>query len=195
MEDKNTMPYEKKWYLIHTYSGYEKKVKTDLEKRVESLGLTDRVFRILVPEEEVIEEKRGKQVSVFKKIFPSYVMVEMRSTKEIVERGLNYRVDSEAWYVIRNTNGVTGFVGVGSDPIPMTDEEVQRIMNLISRKSQNMLNLNVGDVVNIKEGSFEGVQGKILDIDYNNQTLKVEVSTLGRLLSVDINADMVEKEN
>ena len=115
--------YEKKWYIIHTYSGYEKKVATDLEKRIESLNLTDRVFRILVPEEEVLEEKRGKMVKVPRKLFPSYVMVEMLSVKEENELGLGYRVDSEAWYVIRNTNGVTGFVGVGSDPIPLSDQE------------------------------------------------------------------------
>ena len=118
----------KKWYIIHTYSGYEKKVTTDLEKRIESLNLTDRVFRILVPEEEVLEEKRGKMVKVPRKLFPSYVMVEMLSVKEENELGLGYRVDSEAWYVIRNTNGVTGFVGVGSDPIPLSDREAEDLL-------------------------------------------------------------------
>ena len=114
---------ERKWYIIHTYSGYEKKVKADLEKRVVTLNLTDRVFRILVPEEEIMEEKRGKMVKVPRKLFPGYVMVEMLSKREENDLGLGYRVDSDAWYVIRNTNGVTGFVGVGSDPIPLSDEE------------------------------------------------------------------------
>ena len=123
--------YEKKWYIIHTYSGYEKKVATDLEKRVASLNLTDRVFRILVPEEEVMEEKRGKMVKVPRKLFPSYVMVEMLSVREENELGLGYRVDSEAWYVIRNTNGVTGFVGIGSDPIPLSDEEADNLLSMI----------------------------------------------------------------
>ena len=120
--------YEKKLYIIHTYSGYEKKVAADLEKRIESLDLTDRVFRILVPEEEVLEEKRGKQVKVSRKLFPSYVMIEMLSVKEENELGLGYRVDSDAWYVIRNTNGVTGFVGIGSDPIPLSDEEASDLL-------------------------------------------------------------------
>ena len=125
---ENEIIYEKKWYIIHTYSGYEKKVAADLEKRIESLDLTDKVFRILVPEEEVLEEKRGKQVKVSRKLFPSYVMIEMLSVKEENELGLGYRVDSDAWYVIRNTNGVTGFVGVGSDPIPLSDEEASNLL-------------------------------------------------------------------
>ena len=123
--------YEKKWYIIHTYSGYEKKVATDLEKRVASLNLTDRVFRILVPEEEVMEEKRGKMVKVPRKLFPSYVMVEMLSVREENELGLGYRVDSEAGYVTRNTNGVTGIVGIGSDPIPLADEEADNLLSMI----------------------------------------------------------------
>ena len=125
---------EKKWYIIHTYSGYEKKVKADLEKRVVTLNLTDRVFRILVPEEEIMEEKRGKMVKVPRKLFPGYVMVEMLSKKEENDLGLGYRVDSDAWYVIRNTNGVTGFVGVGSEPTPMEDSEVLSLFKKIGLK-------------------------------------------------------------
>lgn len=193
--ENNEVAYKKKWYLIHTYSGYEKKVKTDLEKRVESLGLKDRVFRILVPEEEVKEEKRGKQVTVFRKLFPSYVMIEMRSTEEIVENGLNYRVDSEAWYIIRNTNGVTGFVGVGSDPIPMSDEEVERIMNLINIKpSINESNLKIGDNVIVTEGVFKDVHAKVIETNKEVSKIKIELETLGRLVSVDIDSSQVKKE-
>ncbi|WP_067142056.1 transcription termination/antitermination protein NusG [Oceanivirga salmonicida] len=185
---------EKRWFLIHTYSGYEKKVKIDLEKRVESLGLSDRVFRIIVPEEEVQEEKRGKLVTVFKKIYPSYVMVELNCVKELVEgNGLIYRVDSEAWYIIRNTNGVTGFLGVGSDQIPMSDEEVDRVMSLISNKKlDTTLSFKVGDIVLIKEGAFKGEHGKVLEIDKNFEKVKVEVSTLGRNLPVEVNAKFLE---
>lgn len=194
--EENEIKYEKRWFLIHTYSGYEKKVKADLEKRVESLGLTDRVFRILVPEEEVQEEKRGKLVTVLRKIYPSYVMVEMRSNIEIVDNHLNYRVDSEAWYVIRNTNGVTGFLGVGSDSIPMTDDEVEKVMKLISRKvSVKYTNINIGDTVLIKDGAFKGMQAKVLDIDKEASKIKLEINTLGRLVAVDLNINMVEKEN
>ncbi|WP_068267476.1 transcription termination/antitermination protein NusG [Caviibacter abscessus] len=193
--ENNEVAYKKKWYLIHTYSGYEKKVKTDLEKRVESLGLKDRVFRILVPEEEIKEEKRGKQVTVFRKLFPSYVMIEMRSTEEIVENGLNYRVDSEAWYIIRNTNGVTGFVGVGSDPIPMSDEEVDRIMNLINVKSNvHDNNLKVGDNVIVTDGVFKDVHAKVIETNKEVSKIKIELETLGRLVSVDIDSSHVKKE-
>lgn len=185
---------EKRWFLIHTYSGYEKKVKIDLEKRVESLGLTDRVFRIIVPEEEVQEEKRGKMVTVLRKIYPSYVMVEMNCVQEIVEgNGLIYRVDSEAWYIIRNTNGVTGFLGVGSDQIPMTEEEVERVMALMSKKSLGSdILFKVGDSVLIKEGAFEGEYGKVLEINKETAKVKVEVSTLGRNLPIEVNAKDLE---
>ena len=143
--------YEKKWYIIHTYSGYEKKVATDLEKRIQSLNLTDRVFRVLVPEEEVLEEKRGKMVKVPRKLFPSYVMIEMLSVKEENELGLGYRVDSDAWYVIRNTNGVTGFVGVGSDPIPLSDEEASELLAKVGietneeQKTLYKIDFEIGD--------------------------------------------------
>ena len=151
---EDEVAYEKKWYIIHTYSGYEKKVAADLEKRIESLDLTDRVFRILVPEEEVLEEKRGKMVKVPRKLFPSYVMIEMLSVREENELGLGYRVDSDAWYVIRNTNGVTGFVGVGSDPIPLSDEEATDLLSKIGididgeEKAPRLdINFKVGEVV------------------------------------------------
>ena len=102
----------RKWFMIHTYSGYEKKVKTDLEQKVETLGLGEIVSNILVPEEENIEIVRGKKKSVFRKLFPGYVMLEMEATREENENGINFKVDPDVWYIIRNTNGVTGFVGV-----------------------------------------------------------------------------------
>ena len=181
--------YEKKWYIIHTYSGYEKKVATDLEKRVASLNLTDRVFRILVPEEEVMEEKRGKMVKVPRKLFPSYVMVEMLSVREENELGLGYRVDSEAWYVIRNTNGVTGFVGIGSDPIPLSDEEADNLLSMIgisddSKPKKFNIELEVGDHVIIKNESFLNQEAEISEIDYEHGRVKVMLEFFGRVTSV-----------
>ena len=176
--------YEKKWYIIHTYSGYEKKVAADLEKRIESLDLTDRVFRILVPEEEVLEEKRGKMVKVPRKLFPSYVMIEMRSVREENELGLGYRVDSDAWYVIRNTNGVTGFVGVGSDPIPLSDEEASDLLAKVGMDVDGEsaprigIDFKVGEVVAIRGGSFDGQQGEISEIDYEHGKVKVMLEVL-----------------
>ena len=191
---------KKKWYIIHTYSGYEKKVATDLEKRIESLDLTDRVFRILVPEEEVLEEKRGKQVKVSRKLFPSYVMIEMLSVKEENELGLGYRVDSDAWYVIRNTNGVTGFVGIGSDPIPLSDEEASDLLAKIGIDVDGSghapridIDFKVGEVVEVKGGSFDGQQGEIAEIDYEHGKVKVMLEVLGRLTPVEVEHTEITK--
>ena len=191
--------YEKKWYIIHTYSGYEKKVAADLEKRIESLDLTDRVFRILVPEEEVLEEKRGKMVKVPRKLFPSYVMIEMLSVREENELGLGYRVDSDAWYVIRNTNGVTGFVGVGSDPIPLSDEEASNLLAKIGIDVEGEsapridIDFKVGEVVEVKGGSFDGQQGEIAEIDYEHGKVKVMLEVLGRLTPVEVEHTEISK--
>ena len=192
--------YEKKWYIIHTYSGYEKKVAADLEKRIESLDLTDRVFRILVPEEEVLEEKLGKQVKVSRKLFPSYVMIEMLSVKEENELGLGYRVDSDAWYVIRNTNGVTGFVGIGSDPIPLSDEEASDLLAKIGidvdgngHAPRIDIDFKVGEVVEVKGGSFDGQQGEIAEIDYEHGKVKVMLEVLGRLTPVEVEHTEITK--
>ena len=190
--------YEKKWYIIHTYSGYEKKVATDLEKRIESLNLTDRVFRILVPEEEVLEEKRGKMVKVPRKLFPSYVMIEMLSVREENELGIGYRVDSDAWYVIRNTNGVTGFVGVGSDPIPLSDEEASDLLAKIgveANENENRFNIDfkIGERVVVKKDSFYDQTGEISDIDYEHGRVTVMLEVFGRLTPVELEYNEVEK--
>lgn len=195
-EDENV--YEKKWYIIHTYSGYEKKVATDLEKRIESLNLTDRVFRILVPEEEVLEEKRGEMVKVPRKLFPSYVMIEMLSVREENELGLGYRVDSDAWYVIRNTNGVTGFVGVGSDPIPLSDEEASDLLAKIGVEtsgSESRFNIDFkeGDRVVVKKDSFYDQTGEISSIDYEHGRVTVMLEVFGRLTPVELEYNEVEK--
>ena len=194
-KEKEEVLYEKKWYIIHTYSGYEKKVATDLEKRIESLNLTDRVFRILVPEEEELKKKRGKMVKVPRKLFPSYVMVEMQSVKEENELGLGYRVDSEAWYVIRNTNGVTGFVGVGSDPIPLSDEEAANLLSKIGVESFNNLNieLKIGETVVIKNDSFMNQEGKIAEIDYEHGKITVLLEVFGRQTPVQVDHSEVSK--
>lgn len=199
-KNEDEVVYEKKWYIIHTYSGYEKKVAADLEKRIESLDLTDRVFRILVPEEEVLEEKRGKQVKVSRKLFPSYVMIEMLSVKEENELGLGYRVDSDAWYVIRNTNGVTGFVGIGSDPIPLSDEEASDLLAKIGidvdgngHAPRIDIDFKVGEVVEVKGGSFDGQQGEIAEIDYEHGKVKVMLEVLGRLTPVEVEHTEITK--
>lgn len=189
---------EKKWYIIHTYSGYEKKVKADLEKRVITLNLTDRVFRILVPEEEIMEEKRGKMVKVPRKLFPGYVMVEMLSKKEENDLGLGYRVDSDAWYVIRNTNGVTGFVGVGSDPIPLADDEAKSLLGKIGLDENESapkarLDLEVGEKVIVKNGAFENQEAEIAEVDHEHGRVKVMVEVFGRMTPVELEYHEVRK--
>ena len=191
--------YEKKWYIIHTYSGYEKKVATDLEKRIQSLNLTDRVFRVLVPEEEVLEEKRGKMVKVPRKLFPSYVMIEMLSVKEENELGLGYRVDSDAWYVIRNTNGVTGFVGVGSDPIPLSDEEASELLAIVGidtneeQKTLYKIDFEIGDKVVVTKETFLDQEGEITDIDYEHGRVTVMLEVFGRLTPVELEYNEISK--
>ena len=192
---KEEVIYEKKWYIIHTYSGYEKKVAPDLEKRIESLDLTDRVFRILVPEEEVLEEKRGKMVKVPRKLFPSYVMVEMLSVREENELGLGYRVDSEAWYIIRNTNGVTGFVGIGSDPIPLSDDEAANLLSKIGVENAGKaeIDFKIGENVVVKNDSFMDQEGEIVEIDHEHGKVTVLLEVFGRQTPVQVDHTEVSR--
>lgn len=192
----------KKWFMIHTYSGYEKKVKTDLEQKIETLGMGDIVTKILVPEEETIEEVRGKKKTVARKIFPGYVMLEMVATREESEEGINFRVDSDAWYVVRNTNGVTGFVGVGSDPIPMEDDEVVNIFKVIGmdipeeeKENREVIKINfaIGEYVKVLAGGFAGHEGKVAEIDMEQKKVKVMIEMFGRMTPVEVDFNSVEK--
>ena len=194
----------KKWFMIHAYSGYEKKVKTDLEQKIETLGMGDIVTKILVPEEETIEEVRGKKKTVARKIFPGYVMLEMVATREESNEGINFRVDSDAWYVVRNTNGVTGFVGVGSDPIPMEDEEVKNIFEVIGldlteeeKELKEIIKINfaVGDYVKVLKGGFADQEGKVAEIDMEHKKAKVMIEMFGRMTPVEVDFDSVQKAN
>lgn len=192
---------EKKWYMIHTYSSYEKKVKADLEKRIQTLELTDKVFRIVVPEEEIKEIKNGKEKIVFRKLFPGYVMIEMEAVREETNDGIWYSVDSDAWYVIRNTNGVTGFVGIGSDPIPMEDEEVVGILRFLGEegeekpepKEEIILDFEIGDMVELLEGGFTGSVGEVNNIDLEHGKVKIMIDMFGRMTPVEIGVNEVKK--
>ncbi|EFE86419.1 transcription termination/antitermination protein NusG [Fusobacterium periodonticum] len=186
----------RKWFMIHTYSGYEKKVKTDLEQKVGTLQLRDVVTNILVPEEETTEIVRGKPKKIYRKLFPAYVMLEMEATREENENGISYKVDPDVWYIIRNTNGVTGFVGVGSDPIPMEDDEVKNIFNIIgmdTSKETIKLDFAEGDFVKILKGSFKDQEGQVAEIDYEHGRVKVMVDIFGRMTPVEIEVDGVLK--
>ncbi len=195
---------EKKWFMIHTYSGYEKKVKTDLEQKIETLGMTEIVTKILVPEEQSVELRRGKKKTISRKLFPGYVMLEMVATREENENGINYSVDSDAWYVVRNTNGVTGFVGVGSDPIPMEEEEVENIFRVIGYSVENSekedaelvaVDFSVGDYVIIETEGFVGQRGKVAEINLENKKVKVMMDMFGRMTPIEANITDVKKED
>ena len=186
----------RKWFMIHTYSGYEKKVKTDLEQKVETLKLKDVVTNILVPEEESTEIVRGKAKKVYRKLFPAYLMLEIEATREENEHWITFKVDPDVWYIIRNTNGVTGFVGVGSDPIPMEDDEVKNIFNIIGLKEPKKIyniDFKVGDYVKILVGAFEGQEGEVTEIEEEHGRVKVMVDIFGRMTPVDIEVDSVVK--
>ena len=193
----------KKWFLIPTSSGYEKKVKTALEQKLEALGMNTIVTKVLVPEEQSVELRRGKKKTISRKLFPGYVMLEMYATREESEDGINYSVDSDAWYVVRNTNGVTGFVGVGSDPIPMEEEEVKNIFRVIGYSIENSENEDAeliavdfaeGDYVTLLQGGFAGQQGKVAEINLENRKVKVMVEMFGRMTPVEVNITDVEKD-
>lgn len=195
---------EKKWFMIHTYSGYEKKVKTDLEQKIETLNMNEIVTDILVPEEQSVELRRGKKKIINRKLFPGYVMLNMFATREESEDGINYKVDSDAWYIIRNTNGVTGFVGVGSDPIPMEDEEVEHIFRVIgySRKNSEKedselvaVDFKIGDYVILLDGGFANQKGKVSEINLENRKVKVMVEMFGRMTPIEVSITDVKKDD
>lgn len=168
---------EAKWYVVHTYSGYENKVKANLEKMVENRGLQDLIFEIKVPMEEHIEVKDGKKRSVMRKIFPGYVIVKMIMT-------------DESWYIVRNTRGVTGFVGPGSKPIPLTDEEIRKL------GVENIpveLKAEVGDNVRVISGPLENFIGVIEEIYPDKQKVRVSVSMFGRETPIDLDFDQIQK--
>ncbi len=177
------METDKKWYVIHTYSGYENKVMQTLERKVKSMGLGNVINRILVPMEDEVDIKDGKKHVVKRKIFPGYVLVEME-------------VNDRSWYVVRNTPGVTGFVGSATKPIPLNPEEVKRIL-----KSQGIdesepkvhISVEVGEQVRITSGPFENFIATITEINDEKGTLKGLIDMFGRETSVEVDYSQIEK--
>lgn len=168
---------EPKWYVVHTYSGYENKVKTDLEKTVKNRELEDYFFDIVVPLEEQIEIKDGKRKTNLKKVFPGYVLIKMIVTEE-------------SWYIVRNTRGVTGFVGSGTDPIPLTTEEIR---NMGFEVAVVNVNYDVNDSVKVVNGPLAGFIGAVQEINKDKSKVKVLVSMFGRETPVELDFSQVEK--
>lgn len=175
---------EKKWYVVNTYSGHENKVKEKLEMRAESMNMEDYIFRVVVPEEKVVEVKDGVTKEKTKKMFPGYIIVEMDMT-------------DEAWYVVRNTPGVTGFIGSsgkGAKPIPLQPYEVDKILGNMGISRIDVDNeLEVGLKVKIVSGPFNGMIGKIESIDLPNQKVMLLVDLFGQETSVEVELNQIEK--
>ena len=172
---------EKRWYVIHTYSGYENKVKTNLEHRVTSMDMADKIFRVVVPTEEEVEIKNGQRRTVQRKIFPGYVLVEMV-------------LEDDSWYVVRNTPGVTSFVGSGTTPTPLPESEVQAILKQMrEEKPQVRVTYQKGNRVKIIDGPFAEFLGTIDEVNTEKNKLRVLVSMFGRETPVELDFLQVEK--
>ena len=172
---------DKNWYVIHTYAGYENKVKTNLDKRVESMEMKDKIFRTLVPMEKEIEIKNGQRREVMRKVFPGYVLVEMI-------------MEDDSWFVVRNTPGVTGFVGSGSRPVPLSEAEINHILRQMGlTDAKPKINLLVHEQVRVVSGPFNNFIGSIEEINPERGKLKLSVSLFGRETPVELNFDQVEK--
>ncbi|MFO7928275.1 MAG: transcription termination/antitermination protein NusG [Candidatus Humimicrobiaceae bacterium] len=170
-----------RWYVINSYAGYEKKIKANLEHRVESMNMQDRIFDIYIPQEDVMEIQKGKKQVSTKRVFPGYLLVKMY-------------LDDDSWYVVRNTPGVTGFVGTENKPTPLSDSEVNRIMKReVSEKPKPKTDFEVGQPVKVTSGPFSNFDGTISEINLDQGKLKVLVSIFGRQTPVELDFDQVSK--
>ena len=176
---------EKKWYVVNTYSGHESKVKEKLDMRINSMDMQENIFRVIVPERKEVEIKDGKKKEKIKKLFPGYVLVEMI-------------MSDESWYIVRNTPGVTGFLGSsgkGAKPVPLYPEEVDRIFKEIGYDKDNVVvNYEVGDKVKIIEGPFKLLSGKILEVDKDNNKAQVAIDLFGQETNVELSLTELTKE-
>ena len=175
---------EKEWYVVNTYSGHENKVKEKLEMRASTMGMEDYIYRVVVPEQEEVEIKDGKEKKKVKKMFPGYILVEMV-------------MNDEAWFIVRNTPGVTGFIGSsgkGAKPTPLLPQEIDRILASMGMSRVNIdSEMKVGDTVNIIDGPFKGMSGKIDSIDTENNRLTIIIDLFGQETSVDVENYQVSK--
>jgi len=178
---KQRLPKERNWYVIHTYSGYEESVAKNLKQRVESLGMEDKIFNVIVPKEKKIKIVKGKRKVVEEKIYPGYVLVEMIVT-------------DDSWYVVRNTPNVTGFVGAGTTPIPVSKKEIEILKKRMGVKEpEYKIDLKTGDLVRIIDGPFKDFEGKVSEIDREKGKVKVLINMFGRDTPVELDALQIKK--
>lgn len=172
---------ERSWYAIHTYAGYENAVARNLKQRIESLGMEDKIFAVIVPTEKKIKVKGGKRVEEEEKIYPGYVLVDMIVT-------------DDSWYVVRNTPRVTGFVGAGVSPVPLDPKEVESLFSRMQKSTtEHSIDLNPGDLVKISDGPFKDFEGKVAEVDTQRGKIKVLVSMFGRETPVELDFLQVKK--
>ena len=174
---------EGQWFVLHTYSGYENKVKQSIESRVDAFDLNDRVYEVIVPTQEEIEIRNGQRFPVHRKVFPGYVLVRMQ-------------MDDETWYALRNTSGVTGFVNVNNKPVPLGETEVQSILKGMTAEAPKVkMSFQMGDTVRIIDGPFADFRGEIDEINNEKGKIKVLVSFFGRETPVELDFLQAEKES
>lgn len=169
------------WYVVHCYSGYENKVRHNLEQRIETMGMKDKIFDVVVPTEEEIEVKEGKRRTVERRVFPGYILV-------------NMLMSEESWYVVRNTPGVTGFVGMGNEPTPLRPEEVAQIIKRMEAEAPRIkVTFRIGERVRIVDGPFNDFRGTVSEIDMEKAKVRVMVNFFGRETPVELDFLQVEK--
>jgi len=178
---KQNVQHGRRWYAIHTYSGYEENVSENLKQRIDSMDMEDKIFAILIPKEKKIKIKNGKRKIVEEKIFPGYVLVDMIVT-------------DDSWYVVRNTPNVTGFIGTGTTPTPIAEEEIKSLQKRMGvEEPQYKIDVAPGDPVRINDGPFKGFEGKIAEVDVERGKVKVLVSMFGRETPVELDFLQVKK--
>jgi len=178
---KQEIQQGRRWYVLHTYSGYEDAVAKNLKQRIESLGMEDKIFDVLVPKEKKIKIKNGKRKTIEEKIYPGYVLVEMIVT-------------DDSWYVVRNTPRVTGFIGAGTTPVPVSLSEIKNLKSRIETEStQYKIDVTVGTLVKITDGPFKDFEGKVSEIDESKGKLKVLVNLFGRDTPVEVDSLQIKK--
>jgi len=165
---KQQISKEKRWYVLHTYSGYEDAVASSLKQRIESFGMEDKIFNVLVPKEKKIKIKNGKRKAVEEKIYPGYILIEMNVT-------------DDSWYVVRNTPNVTGFVGAGTVPVPISDEEIKELKKRVGQEvPKYKMDFKIGDSVKVIDGPFKDFDGKVSEIDKERGKVKILINMFGR---------------
>jgi transcriptional antiterminator NusG len=178
---KQQLTGERNWYVIHTYAGYENAVSRNLKQRIESLGMGDKIFNVIVPSEKKIKIKGGKRIEETEKIYPGYILVDMIVT-------------DDSWYVVRNTPRVTGFVGSGIYPVPVPKKEVEELFKRMSTDTtKHTINLLIGDTISITDGPFKDLEGKVSEIDEIKGKVKVLVSMFGRETPVELDFLQMKK--